>query len=246
MNNKLAGKVAIVTGASKGIGAAIAKALAAQGAAVVVNYSSSREVAEKVVAEIASAGGKAVALKANVAKAEEISQLFVESEAAFGKLDILVNNAGIYQPGPIGTITAESFHKHFDLNVLGPLLASQEAVKRFGPEGGTIVNISSVVAQLTPPGVAVYSASKGAVDSLTRAFSRELADRKIRVNAVNPGLIATEGTHAVGFVAEEENPTSPLGPIGKAGDIASIVVFLASDESRWVNGQTLTATGQLL
>lgn len=246
MNNKLEGKVAIVTGASKGIGAEIAKALAAQGAAVVVNYSSSREAAEKVVAGIASLGGKAVAIKANVAKAEEISSLFAESEAAFGKLDILVNNAGIYEPAPIGAITAESFHKHFDLNVLGLLLASQEAAIRFGPEGGVIVNISSVVAQLTPPGIAVYSATKGAVDSVTRAFSRELASRKIRVNSVNPGLVATEGTHAVGFVADVENPTSPLGPVGKVEDIASIVVFLASDESRWVNGQTLTATGQLL
>lgn len=246
MNNQLEGKVAIVTGASKGIGAAIAKALAAEGAAVVVNYSSSKDAAEKVVAEIASAGGRAVAVKANVAKAAEISQLFAESEAALGKPDILVNNAGIYEPGPIGSITEESFHKHFDLNVLGLLLASQEAVKRFGSDGGVIVNVSSVVAQLTPPGIAVYSATKGAVDSLTRAFSRELAGRKIRVNAVNPGLIATEGTHAVGFVAEGENPTSPLGPIGKAGDIASIVVFLASGESRWVNGQILYATGQLL
>lgn len=246
MNNQLEGKVAIVTGASKGIGAATAKALAAEGAAVAVNYSSSRDAAEKVVAEIAAAGGKAVAIKANVAKAGEIARLFAESEKALGRLDILVNNAGLYEAAPIGSITEESFHKHFDLNVLGVLLASQEAVSRFGPEGGVIVNISSVVAQVTPPGIAVYSATKGAVDSLTRAFSRELAGRKIRVNAVNPGLVATEGTHAVGFVAEGENPTSPLGPIGKVGDIASIVVFLASGESRWVNGQILYATGQLL
>ncbi len=191
MNNRLEGKVAIVTGVSKGIGSAIAKALAAQGASVIVNYSSSREAAEKVVSGIASGGGRAVAIKASVAKAQEIQQLFAEAEAHFGKLDILVNNAGIYQPTPIGTITEESFHKHFDLNVLGVLLASQEAVKRFGTEGGVIVNISSVVAQVTPPGIAVYSATKGAVDSVTRAFSRELASRKIRVNSVNPDLIAT-------------------------------------------------------
>lgn len=246
MTNKLAGKAALVTGASKGIGAAIAKALAAEGAAVVVNYSSSKDAAGKVVAGIVAKGGKAAAIKANLAKPGEIAHLFDAATEAFGTIDVLVNNAGIYEVTPIGSITEAAFHKHFDLNVLGLILASQEAVKRFGPEGGTIVNISSVVAQVTPPGVSVYSATKGAVDSLTRAFARELAGRKIRVNSVNPGLIATEGTHAVGFVAGPEDAVSPLGPVGKPEEIASVVVFLASDDSRWLNGQTLTATGQLL
>ena len=179
MTNKLAGKVALVTGASKGIGAAIAKALAAEGAAVVVNYSSSKDAAGKVVAGIVAKGGKAAAIKANLAKPGEIAHLFDAATEAFGTIDVLVNNAGIYEVTPIGSITEAAFHKHFDLNVLGLILASQEAVTRFGPEGGTIVNISSVVAQVTPPGVSVYSATKGAVDSLTRAFARELAGRKI-------------------------------------------------------------------
>lgn len=245
MSNRLAGKTALVTGASKGIGACIAKALAREGAAVVVNYSSSKEAAEKVVADIVAMGGAAHAVKANIANADEIEALFEEAEKVFGKIDILVNNAGLYQPEPVGTITEESFHTHFNLNVLGLILASQEAAKRFGPEGGVIVNVSSVVSQVTPPGIAVYSATKGAVDSLTRAFSRELAARKIRVNSVNPGLIATEGTHSAGFVTDE-NGISPLGPVGKPEDIASIVVFLASDDSRWINGQLHFATGQLL
>lgn len=243
--SKLSGKVAIVTGASKGIGAAIAKALAAEGASVVVNYSSSKEAADRVVAGIVESGGKAIAVKANVAKSTEIEPLFAAAQDAFGRLDILVNNAGIYHPEPIGTITEESFHAHFNLNVLGLILASQEAVKRFGSEGGAIVNISSVVALVTPPGIAVYNATKGAVDSITRSFARELAGKKIRVNSVNPGLIATEGTHATGFVTEGVEE-SPLGPVGKPEDIASIVTFLASDDSKWINGQVHYATGKLI
>lgn len=245
MPKKLAGKVALVTGASKGIGASITKALAAEGAAVVVNYSSSKEAAEKIVADIIAEGGQAIAIQANVAKAAEIEKLFAGTLKAFGKLDILVNNAGLYVPTPIGTITEENYRKHFDLNVLGLLLASQEAVKCFGDAGGTIVNISSVVALVTPPGIAVYNATKGAVDSITRSFARELAGKSIRVNAVNPGLIATEGTHASGFVTDPSEP-SPLGPIGKSEDIASIVVFLASEDSKWINGQMHYATGRLL
>ncbi len=245
MNNKLAGKHALVTGASKGIGAAIAKRLAAAGASVVVNYSSSKGAAEKVVEEITAAGGKAVAVKASLAKEDEISHLFAAAQEAFGRIDILVNNAGIYETTPIGAISAAAFHKHFDLNVLGVFLASQEAVKQFGPEGGVIVNISSVVGTVTPPGIAVYNATKGAVDSLTRSFARELAGKNIRVNAVNPGLIATEGTHATGFV-KEDSRESALGPVGGAEDIASIVLFLASEDSKWINGQLLFATGQLL
>jgi 3-oxoacyl-[acyl-carrier protein] reductase len=244
-DKKLAGKVAIVTGASKGIGASIAKSLARAGASVVVNYSSSQEAAERVVAEIAEGGGKAVAVKANVAKAADIEVLFAATKDAFGRLDILINNAGIYQPAPIGMITEELFHSHFNLNVLGLILASQEAVKHFDSDGGVIVNISSVVALVTPPGIAVYNATKGAVDSITRSFARELADKKIRVNSVNPGLIATEGTHASGFVAEGEVET-PLGPVGKPEDVASIVTFLASDDSKWINGQMHYATGQLI
>lgn len=242
---KLTGKVAIVTGASKGIGAAIARALAAEGATVVVNYSSSRDAAERIVSDITADGGQAIAVQANVAKQADIERLFAETKAAFGTLDILVNNAGIYAAAPIGTITEESFHKHFDLNVLGLILASQEAVKYFGSEGGVIVNVSSVVAALAPAGIAVYNATKGAVDSITRSFSRELSSRHIRVNSVNPGLIATEGVHAAGFVRGEEAPPS-LGRIGKPEDIASIVVFLASPDSRWINGQVHYATGDLI
>jgi 3-oxoacyl-[acyl-carrier protein] reductase len=242
---KLTNKVAIVTGASKGIGAAISKALAAEGAAVVVNYSSSKEAAERIVSEITTGGGRAIAVQANVSRQADIAKLFTEAKNAFGRLDILVNNAGMYAGAPVGSITEESFHKHFDLNVLGLILASQEAVKYFGPEGGAIVNVSSVVAKLCPPGITVYAATKGAVDSVTRSFSRELADRNIRVNAVNPGLIATEGVHAAGFVSDPSAP-SPLGRVGKPEDIAPIVVFLASDDSRWINGEVHYATGSLI
>lgn len=241
---KLAGKVAVVTGASKGIGTAISKALAAEGASVVVNYSSSQAAAEKVVADITAAGGKAIAVKANVAQSADIAHLFAETISAFGKVDILVNNAGIYSPAPLGSITEEDFHRHFNLNVLGLMLASQEAVKHIGPKGGAIVNVSSVVAVFCPPGLSVYNATKGAVDSITRTFSRELQSRNIRVNSVNPGLIATEGTHAIGFV--EDGKPSPLGLVGQPQDIASIVVFLASDESKWINGQVHYATGALI
>ncbi|HEY5751621.1 MAG TPA: glucose 1-dehydrogenase [Chthoniobacterales bacterium] len=244
-NRKLEGKVALVTGASKGIGAAISRALAAEGAAVVINYSSSSEAAEAVVGEISASGGRAIAVKANVSRKADIDVLLSETKKAFGKLDILVNNAGVYAAEPIGSITEESFHKHFNLNVLGLILTTQEAIPYFGPEGGAIVNISSVVAKLCPPGVAVYSATKGAVDSLTRSFSRELSGRNIRVNAVNPGLIATEGVHAAGFVSDPSEP-SPLGRIGKPEDIAPIVVFLASDDSRWINGEVHYATGSLI
>lgn len=245
MSKTLAGKVGIVTGASKGIGAAIARRLAAEGARIAVNYSSSPEAARRVVEDIEAAGGKAVAVQANVARAGEIPRLFDETERQLGPVDLLVNNAGIYGAAPIGTISEESFHAHFNLNVLGLILASQEAVKRFGNRGGTIVNISSVVAMVTPPGIAVYSATKGAVDAVTRAFARELAPARVRVNAVAPGLVATEGTHAVGFVTDPDAP-NPLGPVGKPDDIASVVAFLASEDSRWINGQILTATGQLL
>jgi 3-oxoacyl-[acyl-carrier protein] reductase len=212
---------------------------------VVVNYSSSREAAERIVSEITSDGGKAIAMKADVAKHADIERLFAETKAAFGALDILVNNAGMYSAAPIGTITEETFHRHFDLNVLGLILASQEAVKHFPPEGGVIVNVSSIVAMLSPAGTAVYNATKGAVDAVTRTFSRELSGRKIRVNSVNPGLIATEGLHAAGFLRGDEAPPS-AGRVGKPEDVASIVVFLASPDSRWINGQVHYATGDLI
>lgn len=219
--------------------------LAAAGASVVVNYASSREGADRVVAEITAHGGKAVAVQANVAEPADIRRLFEETKAAFGRLDVLVNNAGIYSSEPVGKITAESFHRHFDLNVLGLIMTSQQALDYFPAEGGVIVNVSSVVAQLCPPGTTVYNASKAAVDAVTRTFSRELAERKIRVNSINPGLIATEGTHSVGFVQDGQQEIPGFGKIGNPGHIASAVVFLASSDSEWMHGQTMTLTGSL-
>jgi 3-oxoacyl-[acyl-carrier protein] reductase len=245
--NKLAGKVAVVTGASKGIGAAIAKHLAAEGAAVVVNYASSREGADRIVTEVAALGGNAVAVQANLAKPEDIERLFVETKKAFGALDILVNNAGIYDGQPIGQITEENFHRHFNLNVLGLILVTQEAIKHFGLAGGSIVNISSVVSTLSPAGMAVYNATKSAVDGLTRTFAKELGPRKIRVNSVNPGPVDTEGTQAAGMADEFQTYASvtPLGRVGQPADIAPVVVFLASPESGWITGESLYVAGGL-
>jgi 3-oxoacyl-[acyl-carrier protein] reductase len=245
--NKLAGKIAVVTGASKGIGAAIAKHLAAEGAAVVVNYASSREGADRVVTEIAAQGGNAVAAQSNVAKQKDIERLFAETHKAFGALDILVNNAGIYEGAPIGEITEENFHRHFDLNVLGLILATQEAIKHFGPAGGSIVNISSVVSTLSPAGMAVYNATKSAVDGLTRTFAKELGARKIRVNSVNPGPVETEGIHSAGILDKIQAyaAVTPLGRIGQPDDIAPAVVFLASPDSGWITGESLYLTGGL-
>jgi 3-oxoacyl-[acyl-carrier protein] reductase len=245
----LTGKVAVVTGASKGIGAAIATQLAAAGAAVVVNYASSKEGAERIVTAITSHGGKAIAVKADVAKSAEIERLFAETNAAFGRLDILVNNAGVYEFAPLDGITEAHFHKQFDINVLGLLLASQEAAKRFGSEGGSIINISSVVSTLAPPNAAVYSATKAAVDAVTKSLATELGPRKIRVNAINPGLVETEGTHTAGVAAAESDfrkdaeRTTPLGRIGQPDDIASVAVFLASPDAAWITGETLRAAG---
>jgi 3-oxoacyl-[acyl-carrier protein] reductase len=245
--NKLAGKVAVVTGASKGIGAAIAKHLAAAGAAVVVNYASSRDGADRVVAEISSQGGQAVAVQANVAQQADIQRLFAETKQAFGALDILVNNAGIYEGAPLGQITEENFHRHFNLNVLGLILATQEAIKLFGPAGGTIVNISSVVSTLSPAGMSVYNATKSAVDGLTRTFAKELGPRKIRVNSVNPGPVETEGTHSTGVIDQFQAlaAVTPLGRVGQPDDIAPVVVFLASPDSGWITGESLYAAGGL-
>ncbi len=244
---KLDGKAAVVTGASKGIGAAIAKQLAAEGAAVVVNYASSKAGAEKVVAEITSQGGKAIAVKADMAKKAEIEQLFARMKNAFGALDILVNNAGIYENAPLGQITEEHFHRHFNLNVLGLILATQEALSYFPPEGGSIINTSSVVSTLSPKGMAVYNATKSAVDNLTRTFAKELGPRKIRVNSINPGPVETEGTRSSGIIDQFSAITTsiPLGRIGQPQDIAPAVAFLASPDSGWITGETLYISGGL-
>ncbi|MES2439422.1 MAG: glucose 1-dehydrogenase [Verrucomicrobiota bacterium] len=250
-SNKLAGKTAIVTGASKGIGASIARHLAAEGASVVVNYSSSKDGADKVVAEITAAGGKAVAVKANVAKEEEIKTLFAETKTAFGSLDILVNNAGVYEMLPLEEVTAEHYHKQFDLNVLGLLLSTKEALKYFGSEGGSVINISSVVSTYAPPGASVYSATKGAVDTITRSLGKELGGRNIRVNSINPGMVETEGTASAGITDPENDfrkhieSTTPLGRIGQPQDIATAAVFLASSDSSWVTGETFYISGGL-
>jgi 3-oxoacyl-[acyl-carrier protein] reductase len=247
MAGKLAGKVAVVTGASKGIGAAIAKSLASEGAAVVVNYSSSKDAADKVVKEITGKGGKAVAIGANVAKPEEVKKLFAETKKNFDKLDILVNNAGIYAFAPLEEITPEHFHKHFDLNVLGLLLASQEGVKLMGSGGGSIINISSVASTSAPPQTAVYSATKGAVDSITKSLAKELGPRKIRVNSINPGMIDTEGVRAAGIdegdFRKQYEAQTPLGRIGAPDDIAPAAVFLSADDSKWITGESFYISG---
>lgn len=248
-SNKLTGKTAVVTGASKGIGASIAKHLAAEGASVVVNYASSKEGAEKVVAEITAAGGTAIAIKADVAIAEDIRKLFQETKTVFGQLDILVNNAGVYEMLPLEEITEEHFHRQFNINVLGLLLTTQEAVKHFGDEGGSVINISSVVSTYAPPGASVYSATKGAVDSITRSLGKELGARKIRVNSINPGMVETEGTQTTGITDPENDfrkhieATTPLGRIGQPQDIATAAVFLASSDSSWISGETLYISG---
>lgn len=249
MSKKLQGKVAVVTGASKGIGAAIARHLAAEGAAVVVNYSSSKQGADRVVEEIKSKGGQAVAVQANLAKPAEVERLFVEAKKSFDKLDILVNNAGIYDFAPLENVTPEHFHKQFDLNVLGLLLASQQAAKHFGPAGGAIVNISSVVAHSPVASASVYSATKAAVDALTKALAKELGPRKIRVNAINPGMVETEGLHTTGIAGSDFRKATegqtPLGRIGQPDDIAPAAVFFASQDSSWITGETLTISGGL-
>ena len=247
MSSKLKGKVAIVTGASKGIGAAVAKSLAAEGASVVVNYSSSKEGADRVVAAIEKGGGTAVAIGANVSRKNEIERLFAETKKNFGRLDILVNNAGIYEFAPIEAVTEEHFHKQFDLNVLGLILASQQAAKHFGAEGGSIVNISSIVSTGRIPYSTVYSATKAAVDAATRALSAELGPRKIRVNAINPGMVDTEGYRSAGInesdLRKQVEAQTPLGRIGTPEDIAPAVIFFASSDSAWITGESLYITG---
>lgn len=245
--NRLKGEVAVVTGASKGIGAAIAEHLATEGAAVVVNYSSSKAGAEAVVRRITEREGKAIAVQADVSKQADIQRLFTETKKAFGKVDILVNNAGIYEFQPLESITPEHFRKQFDLNVLGLLLATQEAVKLIGPAGGSIINISSVVATLAPPNSSVYSGTKAAVVAITTALAKELGPRKIRVNAINPGMVETEGFRSAGISESEmrrqTEAKTPLGRIGQPEDIAPAAVFLASNESSWITGETLYISG---
>ena len=248
-NGKLNGKVAVVTGASKGIGAEIAKELAAEGASVVVNYASAKHDADRIVDEISKRGGKAVAIQGNVAKKADVDRLFAETEKAFGKIDIVVNNAGVYEFVPLEEITEQQFHRMFDTNVLGLLLATQEALKHFNPDGGSVINIGSLASVLTPPTGVIYNATKGAVDAITRTLAKELGPRKIRVNAIRPGMVITEGVVTGGFHESDfrtmlESQT-PLGRVGQTEDIAPAAVFFASDDSKWITGETLIIAGGL-
>lgn len=247
MSNDLTNKVAVVTGASKGIGAAVARRLAKAGASVVVNYSSSREGAERVVGAIEKEGGKAIAVGANLSKPEEVAKLFEEARKAYGRLDILVNNAGIYDFAALAEITPEHFHRQFDLNVLGLVLATQQAAAQFGPEGGSVINISSLAGTQPMGGASVYSATKAAVDAFTKALAQELGGRKIRVNSINPGPVVTEGTSGFseGEMFAEYAKKTPLGRIGQPDDIARAVLFLAGDDSGWITGEVIHTAGGL-
>ena len=244
---KLAGKVAVVTGASKGIGAAIARQLSADGASVVVNYASSKAGADKIVGEITARGGKAVAVQGDVANKADIQRLFREANSAFGRLDILVNNAGVYDFAPLEQITEEQFHRQFNINVLGLILTTQEAVKQFGSAGGSVINISSVVGINPLPNAAIYSATKAAVDAVTKSLASELGPKKIRVNSINPGMIETEGVHSAGFLEsdfrKDVEAKTPLGRIGQPQDVATVAAFLASSDSGWISGETFITAG---
>jgi 3-oxoacyl-[acyl-carrier protein] reductase len=243
---RLKGKVALVTGASKGIGAAIAKTLAREGASVVVNYASSEIDANRVVSEIEKAGGKAVAVQASVASAADVKRLFEASDKAFGRLDILINNAGVYAFTPIEAVNEENFASMFDVNVRGLLLASKEAVARFPAEGGTIVNVGSVVGEIAPPAASVYAGTKAAVNAITRVLAKELGSRQIRVNAVNPGPIVTEGFKSAGMAGDIEASmvaSTPLGRVGQPDDVAEAVAFLVSDDARWITGSLVDTAG---
>ena len=244
---KLAGKVAAVTGASKGIGAGIAKHLAAEGAAVVVNYASSKEDADRVVDEITKRGGQGIAVQGDVAREADIERLFAATNKAFGRLDILVNNAGVYQFTPLEEVTENEFHREFNTNVLGLILATREAVKYFGVEGGSVINIGSVASSVTPPASVIYTATKGAVDAVTRVLAKELGSRKIRVNSINPGAVETEGYRAIGIPGsdfeKQAAAQTPLGRIGQPRDIAPVAVFLASSDGAWITGETLRVAG---
>jgi len=245
--SELTGKVAVVTGASKGIGAGIAKGLAAAGAAVVVNYASSKAGAERVVADITGKGGKAIAVHGNVAEAKDVQRLFEETKKAFGSLDVLVNNAGVFEFSPLEAVTETEFHREFNINVLGTILATREGLKYFGPAGGSVINLSSVAGVKAIPNSVVYSATKGAVNAITRVLANELGARKIRVNAIAPGPVETEGVHELGILGSDFEKQmvaeTPLGRIAQPVDIARIAVFLASDSSGWLTGDIITASG---
>ena len=249
MTRKLEGKVAVVTGASKGIGAGIAKALADEGASVIVNYSSSKEGADRVVAEIAARGGIALAVQGDVSKPAHIERLFSEVKKAFGRLDILVNNAGVYEFSPLEAVTEDLFHKQFNVNVLGLLLTTKEGVKHMGPEGGSVINIGSGASSMRPPNSAVYTATKAAVDAITGVLAKELGPRKIRVNSINPGMIETEGVHTAGLVGSDfqkmVETQAPLGRVGLPDDISPTAVYLASSDSKYMTGETLLVSGGL-
>jgi 3-oxoacyl-[acyl-carrier protein] reductase len=247
---KLTNQVAVVTGASKGIGAGIAIALAAEGASVVVNYSSSKEGADRVVQEITTKGGKAIAVQGDVSNLADITRLFAETKKAYGKLNILVNNAGTYEFAPLDAITEELFHKQFNLNVLGLLLTTKEAVRLIGPEGGSIINIGSGASSIYPPNSATYTATKASVDAITVVLAKELGARKIRVNSINPGMIETEGVHSAGFIEGDFRKwieaQSPLGRIGQTDDISPTAVYLASSDSKYLTGETIRVTGGIV
>jgi 3-oxoacyl-[acyl-carrier protein] reductase len=247
MGGSLQGKVAIVTGASKGIGAAIARSFAAEGASVIVNYSSSKAGADKVVAEIEKAGGKAAAVQGDVGKAADVKQIFAEAHEAYGAPDILVNNAGVYQFAPLEDVTEAEFHRQFNTNVLGTILATQEAVKRFGDKGGSVINVSSVASEHAMPNATVYAATKSALDSIGRNHAVELAARKIRVNTIAPGGVETEGTHSAGVIGSDFEKQmvagTPLGRLGQPDDIAKVAVFLASDAAGWITGERIAVAG---
>ena len=248
-NGKLNGKVAVVTGASKGIGAGIAKEFAEAGASVVVNYASDKQGADRVVDEITKRGGKAIVIQANVAKKADVEKLFAEAEKAFGKIDIVVNNAGVYEFMPLEEVSEQQFHRMFDTNVLGILLVTQEGLKHFNANGGSIINISSLASSLTPPTGVIYNATKAAVDAITRTLAKELGPRKIRVNSINPGMVVTEGVLAGGYTGGDMRKTfeslTPLGRIGETEDIAPAALFFASDGSAWITGETLVIAGGL-
>jgi len=246
---ELQGKAAVVTGASKGIGAGIAKELAAAGAAVVVNYATSREGADKVVAEITRQDGRAIAVQGDMSKRADVQRLFAETTKAFGRLDVLVNNAGVFNFQPLEEITEVEFHRHYDTNVLGPIMATQEAVKHFGPDGGSVINISSVAARNATPSSAVYAGTKSALDTVSRILAKELGPRKIRVNSLSPGFTETEGVVSAGIkgsdMAKEMVAQTPLARAGRPEDIANVAVFLASDRSAWITGEVVSASGGL-